>query len=85
MAELITRYAQPHNFLFSMLSQSYNIIIDHGIIAPGHGRDVVDGMNATNNFFLVQLMETMKVSGSKGNETKMAMHSSTHRANISLA
>ena len=32
-------------FLLSILPQYFNITIDHGISAPGHGREVVDGLN----------------------------------------
>ena len=50
----------PHIFLFSMLSQSYYVIIDHGVNAPEYGREVVDGLNATEkNIF--QSMETVKL------------------------
>ena len=34
-------------YLLSILSQSFNIIIDHGISVPGHKREVVDNLNAT--------------------------------------
>ena len=34
-------------YALSILSQSYNIVIESGIIAPGHGIEVVDGLNAT--------------------------------------
>ena len=29
-----------------MLEHAYNIIINHGVKDPGHGREVVDGLNA---------------------------------------
>ena len=32
-------------YLFSMMVHRYNIIIDRGVGAPGHGREVVDGLN----------------------------------------
>ena len=28
----------------SLMSQTYSIIIDRGISAPGHGKEVVDGI-----------------------------------------
>ena len=33
-------------YLISVMSQTYSIIIDRGISAPGHGKEVVDGLNA---------------------------------------
>ena len=29
----------------------FDIIIDHSVGAPGHGKDVVYGLNAVDNFF----------------------------------
>ena len=34
-------------YLLSILQQLFNKIVYHGISAQGHGRDVVDGINAT--------------------------------------
>ena len=34
-----------------MLSHAYNIVIDNGVGAPGYGKYVVDGLNATGCFF----------------------------------
>ena len=38
-------------YLLSMLSHTYNIIIDSGVVAPGYVRYVVDGLNATDKSF----------------------------------
>ena len=35
-----------------MLSSSYDIINDREINAPGHGKNVVDGINATDKRYL---------------------------------
>ena len=34
-------------YLMTVLSSSYSIIADFTINSPGHGNNVVDGMNAT--------------------------------------
>ena len=34
-------------YLLSMLAHAYNIIIDRGVVAPGHGREFVHGLNNT--------------------------------------
>ena len=39
-----------------MLSQAYNIIIDHGISAPVHGREMFYGLNSTDKRFIFKLM-----------------------------
>ena len=39
-------------YLITVLSSSYGIIIDRAINAPGHGKNVVDGLNATENIYL---------------------------------
>ena len=39
--------------LMSVISQTYSIIIDRGISAPGHGKEVVDGLNDVDNTCLL--------------------------------
>eukprot|EP00957_Ditylum_brightwellii_P078478 5967207-Ditylum_brightwellii.AAC.1 len=38
-------------YLLSLISVRFNIVVDRAVGAPGHGRDIVDGLNATDNFF----------------------------------
>eukprot|EP00957_Ditylum_brightwellii_P137269 10465349-Ditylum_brightwellii.AAC.1 len=38
--------------LLSMLAMQYNIVIDRAIQAAGHGKDVVDGLNAVDKRYL---------------------------------
>ena len=72
-------------YLLSILSQACNIIIDRGASAPGHGKDVVDGLNDTDKRFIFKLMATVQLPGSKGYGMQMLMHSTIHKYNISLA
>ena len=39
-------------YLVSVMSQFYSIIIDRGISAPGHGKDVVDRLNTVDNLYI---------------------------------
>ena len=39
-------------YLMTVLSSSYVIITDRAINAPGHGNNVVDGLNATEKHYL---------------------------------
>ena len=36
----------------SVMSQTYSIIIDRGISAPEHGKEVVDGLDSVNNRYI---------------------------------
>ena len=36
-------------YLLSVLASTYGIVIDRAIGAPGHGKDIVDGLNATHH------------------------------------
>ena len=44
-------------YLITVLSSLCGIIIDRAINAPGHGKNVVDGFNATEIFYLKGEME----------------------------
>ena len=66
------------------MSQSYNVIIDRGVSAPVHVIYVVDGLNLTDKRFFFQLMETVKVTNSKGHDMQMVMHSANSTRDVSL-
>ena len=46
------------------MSQCYYIIIDIVISAPGHGKEVVDGLNAVDKRYIYQLIPTVQLPGS---------------------
>ena len=50
-------------------------LIDRGIIAPGHGKEVVDGLNVISKRYIYQLMSTVKLPGSKTFDLQNIMHS----------
>ena len=56
-------------FLLKMLSQYFNIIIYHGISAPGHGREVVERLNATDKSFIFHIMDTVQLPVSEWSDT----------------
>ena len=39
-------------YLMSVISQCYSVIVDQGISAPGHGKEVVDELNAIDNCYI---------------------------------
>ena len=43
----------------SVLSQHHSIIFYQGISAPGHGKEVVDGLNSIDKRYMYQLMSTV--------------------------
>ena len=48
-------------YLLSLISKTYNIVIDRAVGAPGHGKDVVDGLNAVIKAFLKKAMMRNKI------------------------
>ena len=48
----------------SVMSQTYSIIIDWGISAPGHWKEVVDGLNSVDKRYTYQLMSKFQLPGS---------------------
>ena len=61
------------------------MIINRGISVPGHGREVVDGLNATEKRFILKLIFTVQLNGSQRFDKKMAMHTSKHNNDVSLS
>ena len=43
-------------YLLSILSHAHDIIINHDVVAPVYGKDVVDGINYTEKGYLSMLM-----------------------------
>ena len=72
-------------YLMSILSRAFSVIIDRGISAPAHGREVVDGLNAIYKRFIFPLISTVKLPGEKGYGTQMVMHTGTCTFDFSLA
>ena len=52
-------------YLMTVLSYSYGTIMDREINSPGHGKNVVDGLNATGKRYLKEQMELIGKSESK--------------------
>ena len=67
------------------MSQDFSVIIGRGIVAPGHDREVVDGLNDIDKSFLLRLIPTVQLMGKKDYHTKMVMHNGNHTSDVSLA
>ena len=60
-----------------VMSQCYSIIIDQGISAPGHGKEVVDGLNAVDKQYIYQFMYKVQLTGSVIFDSQIKMHTGT--------
>ena len=69
----------------SVMSQCYSIIIDRGISAPGHGKEVVDGLNAVDKRYIYQLMSKIKLTGSVIFDSHIKMHTGTENKDVILS
>ena len=66
-------------YLMSVMSQCYSIIIDRGISAPGHGKEVVDGLNDVDKSYIYQLMSKVQLPGSVIFDSRIKMHTGTEK------
>ena len=69
----------------SVMSQCYSIIIDKVISAPGHGKEVVDVLNAVDKRYIYQLMSNVKLTGSNIFDSQNKIHTGTKKDDVSLA
>eukprot|EP00957_Ditylum_brightwellii_P184269 14035330-Ditylum_brightwellii.AAC.1 len=72
-------------YLISTISIKYDIVIDHAIGAPGHGKDVVDGLNAVDKRYLRTAMLRNSFPEEDKNLKKMSCHSATQMGSGSFA
>ena len=64
--------------------QCYSIIIDRGISEPGHGKEVVDGLNAVDKRYVYQLIPTVQLPVSIIFDSQIQIHTGTEKENVSL-
>ena len=72
-------------YLISVMSQTYSIIIDRGISAPGHGKEVVDGLSALDKRYIYQLMFKVQLPGLNIFDSQIKIHTGTENKDIILA
>ena len=72
-------------YLMSVMSQTCSIIIDRGISAPGHGKEVVDGLNDVDKRYIYQLMSKVQLPGSVRFDSQIKIHTGTENKDVSLA
>ena len=69
----------------SVMSQTYSIIIDRSISAPGHGKELVYGLNAVDKRYIYKLMSKVQLPGSVIFDSQIKIHTSTENKYLSLA
>ena len=69
----------------SVMSQTYFIIIDFGISAPGYGKEVVNGLNAVDKRYIYQLMSKVQLPGSFRFDSQIRIHTGTKNKDVSFA
>ena len=67
------------------MSQYYSVIIFHGISSPGHGKELVYGLNSIDKRYIYQLMPNVQLTGSKIFGSQIIMHSITQNMDINIA
>ena len=67
------------------MSQCYSIIIDKGISEPGHGKEVVDGLNDVYKWYIYKLMSTVKLHRQNRFDSHMKIHTVNQKYDVSLA
>ena len=63
-----------HCTVLSVMFQCYSVIIDQGISSPGHGKEVLDGLNAVDKNYIYQLMSTVQLYGKYIVDSQMQMY-----------
>ena len=69
----------------SVMSQCYSIIINRGRSAPGHIKEVVDGLNAVDKRYIYEFMSNIQLSGSVRFDSQIQIHTSIEKEDVSLA
>jgi hypothetical protein len=72
-------------YLLSLLASPKHVVIDRAIGAPGHGKDIVDGLNATDKRFLKGKMCLIGSLEANNSAHRMVAHSMVEGASKSLA
>ena len=70
-------------YWMSVMSQCYSIKIYQGISAPGHGKEVVDGLNAGDKIYIYQLMSTVQLPGTNIFHSQMQMYTGNQSNDVS--
>ena len=71
-------------YIVSVIYQCYSVIIDRGISAYGHGKELFYGINDIDKRYIYQLMYNVQLTGSKKFDSHIIIHSSTQKNDVSM-
>ena len=72
-------------FLMNVLCMKHHIIIDRAIGAPGHGKSIIDGLNAVDKHYLKKVMCMSGSTRQDDINTRMKMYAFTKDSSLSFA
>ena len=72
-------------YLLNVLCLKFNMIIDRAIGAPGHGKSVIDGLNAVDKHYLKKVMCFSGANRSDDKTSRMKMYSIATESTLSFA
>ena len=72
-------------YLLNIVALKYNITIDRAVCAPGHGKSIIDGMNAVDKHYLRQIMDISGTTRTDNVETRMSIFSKRNKSEVSFA
>ena len=72
-------------FCLSIISTNFNIIVDRMIGDPGHGKDMVDGINVCDKRYLMGEMCMIDTPEADDKQSRMNAHSMVGSASFNLA
>ena len=72
-------------FLLNIFSLKYHIVIDRAVGAPGHGKSIIDGLNAVDKHYLRKVMCMSGSTKSDDLEIRMKMYAITQNSTLSFA
>ena len=67
------------------MSQFHSVIVDWDISIPGHGKEVVDGINAVDKRYIYQLVSNVQISGSNIFDFQMQINTGNQKNDVSLS
>ena len=60
-------------------------VIDRGISAPGHGKEVVYGLNNVDKSYIYQFMSTVQLPGSNRFDSQMQINTGNQKYDVNLS
>ena len=72
-------------YLLNVICLKYDIVIDRAVCAPGHGKSIIDGLNAVDKHYLRKVMCMSGSTRPDNIETRMNMFGIIQNSNMTFA